>query len=73
MLFGGLYAFFAQNHKFLECWRALARIVACFVAFISCSRFVGSASVFMMLVSLVIVRPVPGMWAVGYSFFVLSD
>ena len=42
------------------------------VAFVSCSRVVGSASVFMLLVSLVVVWPVPGMWAVGSSLFVLS-
>ena len=62
----------AQNHKFLECWHALAQIVGCLVAFVSCSRVVGSASVFMLLVSLVGVWPMPRMWDVGSSLFVLS-
>ena len=45
--------------------------MGCLVAVVSCSRVVESASVFMLLVSFVVMWPVPGMWAVGSSLFVL--
>ena len=72
MAFSPCYLEFLRGCLFLECWRALDWIVGCLVAVISCSRVVVSAFIFMLLVSLVVVWPVPEMWAVGSSLFGLS-